>query len=49
MDVIGLPPDTFDEMEFYAAIFDYIANYDRLYSTVYFYKNPSPYSGGGFF
>ena len=28
MDVIGLPPDTFDEMEFYAAIFDYIANYD---------------------
>ncbi|MEJ5362385.1 MAG: acetyltransferase [Spirochaetota bacterium] len=28
MDVIGLGPDTFDEMEFYAAIFDYIAYYD---------------------
>jgi len=25
MDVIGLPPDTFDEMEFYAALTEYIA------------------------
>ncbi|GIW23719.1 MAG: hypothetical protein KatS3mg068_2726 [Candidatus Sericytochromatia bacterium] len=28
IDVIGIPPDTFDEMEFYAAIIDYIAYYD---------------------
>ncbi|ACY19137.1 esterase/lipase family protein [Haliangium ochraceum] len=28
MDVIGVGPDTFSEMEFYAAIFDYIAYYD---------------------
>jgi pimeloyl-ACP methyl ester carboxylesterase len=28
MDVIGLPPDTFDEMEFYAALIDYIAYFD---------------------
>lgn len=28
MDVIGVGPDTFDEMEFYAAIFHYIATYD---------------------
>lgn len=28
MDVIGVGPDTFDEMEFYAAILDYIAYYD---------------------
>jgi hypothetical protein len=28
MDVVGLGPDTFDEMEFYAAIFEYIASYD---------------------
>lgn len=28
LDVIGLPPDTFDEMEFYAALIDYIAYYD---------------------
>jgi hypothetical protein len=28
MDVIGVGPDTFDEMEFYAAIFHYIASYD---------------------
>jgi triacylglycerol lipase len=28
MDVIGVGPDTFDEMEFYAAIFNYIAYYD---------------------
>jgi len=28
LDVIGVPPDTFDEMEFYAAILDYIAYYD---------------------
>jgi triacylglycerol lipase len=26
LDVIGVPPDTFDEMEFYAAITDYIAD-----------------------
>ncbi len=26
VDVIGVPPDTFDEMEFYAAITDYIAD-----------------------
>jgi hypothetical protein len=26
MDIIGLPPDTFDEMEFYAALTDYIAD-----------------------
>jgi triacylglycerol lipase len=25
LDVVGVPPDTFDEMEFYAAIFDFIA------------------------
>jgi triacylglycerol lipase len=28
LDVVGVGPDTFDEMEFYAAIFDYIAYYD---------------------
>ncbi|MGQ9843723.1 MAG: esterase/lipase family protein [Spirochaetota bacterium] len=28
LDVIGVGPDMFDEMEFYAAIFDYIAYYD---------------------
>jgi hypothetical protein len=28
LDVVGVGPDTFDEMEFYAAIFEYIANYD---------------------
>ena len=28
IDVIGVGPDTFDEMEFYAAIFQYIATYD---------------------
>ncbi len=28
LDVIGLGPDTFDEMEFYAAIFNYIAKND---------------------
>jgi pimeloyl-ACP methyl ester carboxylesterase len=28
MDVIGVGPDTFDEMEFYAAIFNYIAALD---------------------
>lgn len=28
LDVVGVPPDTFDEMEFYAAIFDYIGYYD---------------------
>jgi len=28
LDVIGVPPDTFDEMEFYAALIDYIAYYD---------------------
>ena len=28
VDVIGIGPDTFDEMEFYAAIIDYIAEYD---------------------
>ncbi len=28
MDVIGVGPDTFDEMEFYAAIFNYIATND---------------------
>jgi pimeloyl-ACP methyl ester carboxylesterase len=28
MDVIGVGPDTFDEMEFYAAIFHYIASLD---------------------
>jgi triacylglycerol lipase len=27
-DVIGVPPDTFDEMEFYAAAINYIASYD---------------------
>ena len=26
LDVIGVPPDTFDEMEFYAAITDFIAD-----------------------
>ncbi|HYB98749.1 MAG TPA: hypothetical protein VEC57_06390 [Candidatus Limnocylindrales bacterium] len=26
LDVIGIPPDTFDEMEFYAALTDYIAD-----------------------
>jgi triacylglycerol lipase len=26
LDVVGVPPDTFDEMEFYAAITDYIAD-----------------------
>lgn len=28
LDVIGVGPDTFDEMEFYAALFHYIAYYD---------------------
>jgi hypothetical protein len=28
MDVVGVGPDTFDEPEFYAAIFNYIATYD---------------------
>jgi len=28
LDVIGVGPDMFDEMEFYAAVFDYIAYYD---------------------
>lgn len=28
LDVVGVGPDTFDEMEFYAAIFEYIASYD---------------------
>jgi len=28
MDVVGVGPDTFDEMEFYGAIFEYIATYD---------------------
>jgi pimeloyl-ACP methyl ester carboxylesterase len=28
IDVIGVGPDTFDEMEFYAAIFNYIAAFD---------------------
>lgn len=28
LDVIGVGPDTFDEMEFYAAIFNYIAAFD---------------------
>jgi len=28
LDVIGVGPDTFNEMEFYAAILEYIANYD---------------------
>jgi len=28
LDVVGVGPDTFDEMEFYAAIMDYIATYD---------------------
>jgi triacylglycerol lipase len=28
MDVVGVGPDTFDEPEFYAAIFQYIATYD---------------------
>jgi triacylglycerol lipase len=28
VDVVGVGPDTFSEMEFYAAIFDYIAYYD---------------------
>lgn len=28
LDVIGVGPDTFDEMEFYAAILGYIASYD---------------------
>lgn len=28
LDVVGVPPDTFDEIEFYAAIIDYIAYYD---------------------
>ncbi len=27
-DVIGVPPDTFDEMEFYAAAINYIASFD---------------------
>ncbi|MCX7632865.1 MAG: acetyltransferase [Turneriella sp.] len=27
-DVVGAPPDTFDEMEFYAAVIDYIGYYD---------------------
>ena len=26
LDVVGVPPDTFDEMEFYAAITDFIAD-----------------------
>jgi triacylglycerol lipase len=28
IDVIGVGPDTFDEMEFYAAVIDYVAYYD---------------------
>jgi pimeloyl-ACP methyl ester carboxylesterase len=28
LDVVGVGPDTFDEMEFYAALIDYIAAYD---------------------
>jgi triacylglycerol lipase len=28
LDVVGVPPDMFYEMEFYAAILDYIAYYD---------------------
>ena len=28
LDVVGVGPDTFDEMEFYASIIDYIAYYD---------------------
>lgn len=28
LDVIGVGPDTFDEMEFYGSIFEYIATYD---------------------
>jgi pimeloyl-ACP methyl ester carboxylesterase len=28
MDVVGVGPDTFDEMEFYAALFNYIASLD---------------------
>lgn len=28
LDVVGLPPDTFDEMEFYAGMINYIAYYD---------------------
>ena len=28
LDVVGVPPDTFDEMEFYAAVIDYIGYYD---------------------
>ncbi|MCS6984503.1 MAG: acetyltransferase [Leptospiraceae bacterium] len=28
LDVIGVPPDTFDEMEFYGALIDYIAYWD---------------------
>lgn len=28
LDVVGVGPDTFDEMEFYAAIFEYMAYYD---------------------
>ena len=28
LDVVGVPPDTFDEMGFYASIFDYIAYFD---------------------
>jgi triacylglycerol lipase len=28
LDVVGVGPDTFDEMEFYAAIFNYIAAFD---------------------
>jgi len=28
LDVVGVGPDTFDEMEFYAAIFNYIATFD---------------------
>ncbi len=28
LDVVGIGPDTFDEMEFYAAIMEYVATYD---------------------
>jgi pimeloyl-ACP methyl ester carboxylesterase len=28
LDVVGVGPDTFDEMEFYAALIDYVAAYD---------------------
>ncbi|MFY0582255.1 hypothetical protein ACN28S_55440 [Cystobacter fuscus] len=28
MDVVGVGPDTFDEPEFYAALFQYIGNFD---------------------